>query len=377
MNRTIIRLINKYINNPSTFIFFLIGNFIAIFTISVGMSSIEQMKILASEKNDGIPVNTRQITVNLNKMIKEENILEVINEIPSYCSAKIINNYTYIDNADKRIGHPIIILANNKNIEGEIPIYKGHFISKENDDNKEVLIGLDLERFCYDSGGKKKIDIYGESYNVVGVMGYENRDSKWNNRLVLRFKDMPYKNMNQIESGNFIIQIESDRNDIDIISKKFKDDISKYGIDPIININQISYKDETYSNILGNNRFLFKMILMVYIFSIINLIFISIKWIRTIYHEVGVMKSCGMSNFFIIRRIFIEIFIISLISSILAILVQYFISVSIKEIDTLYFYISYKNILIGILVSIITTLITLIGPIISIIRETPIKFLKN
>ena len=89
------------------------------------------------------------------------------------------------------------------------------------------------------------------------------------------------------------------------------------------------------------------------------------------------MKACGMSNFFIIRRIFIEMFIISLISTILAILIQYFISEIIKEIDTLYFYISSKNIIIAIVVSIITTIVTLIGPIIRIMRETPIKLLKN
>lgn len=374
MGRTIIRLINKYKNNPSTFIFFLIGNFIAIFTISIGISSIEQMKILASEKNDGIPTNTRQISVNLNKKIKKEDIVKVIDKIPNYCSAKIINNYTYIDGADKRIGHPMIILANDKNIEEEIPVYKGNFISK---DNKEVLIGLDLEKFCYESDGKKKIDIYGENYDVVGIMGYKNKDSKWSNRIVLNFKYTPNKNMSQIESGSFIVQIESDRNDIDIISEKFQKEISEYGVNPTINIEQISYKDETYSNILGSNSFLFKMILMVYVFSIINLIFISVKWIETIYNEVGIMKACGMSNFFIIRRIFIEMFIISLISTILAILIQYFISEIIKEIDTLYFYISSKNIIIAIVVSIITTIVTLIGPIIRIMRETPIKLLKN
>lgn len=232
------RLINKYKNNPATFIFFLTGNFMAIFTISVGISSIEQMKILASEKNDRIPANTRQIDVNLNKKIEKDDIEKVIDKIPSYCSAKIINNYTYIDNADKRIGQPMIILANDKNIEEEIPVYKGNFISK---DNKEVLIGLDLEEFCYESDGKKKIDIYGETYDVAGIMGYKNKDLKWSNRIVLNFKNTPNKNMSQIESGSFIVQIESDRNDIDIISEKFKEEISKYGVNPIINIDEISY----------------------------------------------------------------------------------------------------------------------------------------
>ena len=55
----------------------------------------------------------------------------------------------------------MIILANDKNIEEESPVYKGNFISK---DNKEVLIGLDLEKFCYESDGKKKESFFGTTH---------------------------------------------------------------------------------------------------------------------------------------------------------------------------------------------------------------------
>lgn len=376
MINTFIRLKNKYKNNPVTVWFFFTGIFISIITVSIGISSIKQIKILASEKNNGVPINSRLVDINLNNNIDIAEIEEILSSLPEHCDVKIINNYIYLDRADKRLGYPLIIQYNSKNSEDKIPIIEGTYFN-DFGGNKDVLIGSDLKEFCDVGSLDKEIMIYGEKYNVIGVLGYQNRASKWRSRVVLNLKDIPSNNIEELENGRFTLQIESDKGDIDKICEKFSLYMAENKENSTVNINQISEKDETFSNLLGNNKFLFKMIIIVYLISIINLIFISNGWINTIYNEIGVMKACGMSNSFIVTRIFMELFIISIVATIAAIIFQYILSNIVNRIDSLYFYVSLENIILGVGVAAITTIITLVGPIISTINMAPIKFLKK
>lgn len=377
MISTIIRLINKYKKNPMKIILFLTSVFIAIITVSIGISSINQIRILAYEKYDGIPANTRIIDINFNKSIELDEIKSIFKEIPEYCNVKIINEFTYIDNAAKNIGYPLVIQVSGDNIKNQIPILKGSYFKDSNKEDKGILIGSELEDFSEEHNGSKEIMIYGEKYNVIGILGYKNKATNWKNRIILNLEDIPKKNLKELEQGSFVVQIESDKGDIDKISEDFKKYLYDNYDGVFVNISQASNKEDTYLNLLGNNQSLFKMIIIVYLISIINLIFISNGWINTIYNEVGIMKSCGMSNFFIIRRIFLELFIISLSATILAIIFQYILSNIVNRIDLMYFYVSLENILIGIGVAFITTILTLISPIISIVNMNPVKFLRS
>lgn len=70
MINTLVKLIKKYKRNPVKTMLFFTSIFVAIITVSVGISSIEQLKILAYEKNDGVPDNTRVVDINLNKAVE-------------------------------------------------------------------------------------------------------------------------------------------------------------------------------------------------------------------------------------------------------------------------------------------------------------------
>lgn len=377
MLSTLLRIINKYKANPVKLIIFFTSIFIAIITVSIGVSSIKQIKILAYEKNNGIPINTRMLNINFNKAIEYDQIKVIFEEIPEYCDVKIINNYTYIDEASKYIGYPLIIQVSDKNIEDNIPVLKGSYFNDGSKKNRDVLIGFELEEFSNENGVNKEISIYGEKYNVLGLLGYKNKASNWKNRVILNLENIPKNNLEELKNGSFTIQMESDKGDIDKICEDFKNHLQEYWDSVSVNINQVSDKDESYTNMLGNNKSLFKMIIIVYLISIINVIFISTGWIKTIYNEIGIMKACGMSNLFIIYRIFIEFFVIALVATIAAIMFQYILSGILNRIDSLYFYVSLDNILMGIGVAAITTLITLIGPIDSILKMAPVKFFKN
>ena len=377
MINTLIRLFNKYKNNSTKTILFFSSIFIAIITVSIGISSINQIRILAYEKYDGIPADTRIIDINFNKSVELDDIKSIFKEIPEYSDVKIIKRFTYIDNSSKYIGYPLVIQVAGDNTKNKIPILEGSYLKDNNRGNKDILIGSELEEFSEDNNGNKEIMIYGEKYNVIGILGYKNRTTNWKNRIILNLEDIPIKNLEELVQGSFTVQIESDKGDIEKISEELKLYIENYSEGALVNISEVGDKDSIYSNLLGNSKSLFKNIIIVYLISIINLIFISNGWINTIYNEIGIMKCCGMSNFFIIRRIFLEFFIISIMATIAVIIFQYILGIIINRIDLLYFYVSLENILLGVAVAFITTMSTLIGPIISIIDMAPVKFLRD
>ncbi|QAS59405.1 ABC transporter permease [Clostridium septicum] len=377
MINTLVKLIKKYKRNPVKTMLFFTSILVAIITVSVGISSIEQLKILAYEKNDGVPDNTRVVDINLNKTVDHEQIKAIFKEVPEYCNVNIIKRFTYIDKASKYIGYPLIIHVRGDNTTNPIPILKGSYFKNNKKGNKDILIGYELEEFTEGDNENKKIRIYGEEYNVIGTLGYKNRATNWENRIILDLEDITKNNLDELKNGSFMVQIESDKGDIVKVCENFKKDLESSGENVLVNISEIGNKDQVYSTLLSHSKSFFKMIIIVYLISIINLIFISTGWVNTIHNEIGIMKVCGMSNFFIIRRIFMEFFVISLSATIGAIIFQYILSSIISRIDLLYFYISPNNILLGIGVAAITTTITLIVPIIQLIKMTPVKFLRN
>ncbi|MGL4913127.1 MAG: FtsX-like permease family protein, partial [Romboutsia sp.] len=109
--------------------------------------------------------------------------------------------------------------------------------------------------------------------------------------------------------------------------------------------------------------------------SIINLIFITNRWIYGLRNEIGVMKCMGIKEGTIIKRIFLEYLIVVFISLILSLGFQQLLYKIILGFDIIYFKVTISNLILGGGIAIVTSVLVLLNPIRKIINQPPIKLL--
>ena len=72
---------------------------------------------------------------------------------------------------------------------------KGNYYSSSDiaKGNKVILIGSSLEKYTYKKGKDILIKVEGDEYRVVGVIGFSNQSSEWDQRMAMPCTSLPQK----------------------------------------------------------------------------------------------------------------------------------------------------------------------------------------
>lgn len=216
------------------------------------------------------------------------------------------------------------------------PIMEGRFFNpKDFDDGQPTaVVGKGLSSLFVKKNNNKYILFNNVYYRVIGIMGYRNKQSTYDNRFILNLDEVI------VNDKNFESEIETARWQIDTIKANTKDslnniynELNKNGNKKIqIQIDNSSKKYNPLSDALSAYKtiiIIFIIIGLVVFFSIVN---VSLFWVYDMKKEVGVRKALGATNFSIITRIIFKYELIAL-ASFLSALICYSILSSLHIID--------------------------------------------
>lgn len=286
--------------------------------------------------------NTNSINIVINKVdkINQKNLKQTIDN-----QDKVIIKANYTSDGFKNYGYAIYYNYELK----ELPnIIYGSFIPKGFSSQLQIVVGKNVVKDCIKKENKLYYTLIDKTYEVIGVMGYNNKSSIYDY--------MYYTTYNfEIMNGVNELSVYSDSNKI-IKANSIVD-----------SLNNISSGSSMINKKQGNyvyiSTFSYLEAILIIIIVAISIIIISYYWIKNKMQIIAISKMYGGTNEKIIFYKCLNYFMCIFLGSIIGASIYYFLSKT---------GIMYKYFNIEIEISIITVLISLI--IISIISLITILF---
>ena len=137
-----------------------------------------------------------------------------------------------------------------------------------------------------------------------------------------------------------------------------------------------SNSDQVLSQAAENPDKILSIAVIGYLVTLVFAINITIFWIEKRKYEISVRKAFGFTNGSIIKMIFIEMIGFAIISFVIAIIMQFVLSVVVGSIADYTLQLYLPNLVIGLVVVLVTALVTTLIPVIKAIKVEPAEALK-
>lgn len=345
-------------NTKIIFILLLIGFIFSILPASIAISTRNSFLQKAYENKNGKFEHYYTLQVN-NPSNIDINFLQKISEKNFVKSSAIIENI----NLNKEGFPPISLIVLLSDNNWKPPIIEGRYFNKSEKD--ALLVGKDI----YSLNCSDTFRINDTSYNIVGISGFEDTIG-YNNKIFMKLDNLPDEILQNIKSQSSLsISIRS--------NKDPKTEIANF----ISNLNQnveiIEEKVEKNTFAYRNLQELLGAPIRLLLISMINLIIISFLWIHTKRRDISLRKALGGSNLNIFIYIWGQLLVCSLAAVLITLLFQSILNIADINIKNFNIQIDPENILIGLVFSLILSLITCAFPINNIIKLQPAEALKE
>lgn len=259
------------------------------------------------------------------------------------------------------------------------PLVSGRYYTSEEIKNGEkvALVGNSRKEDMREENGKQYIDIGGEAYEVLGIVGIEDQVSLWDNRIFMPCTALPGEVMEDmtLHSVNFILYNESGElsKDQKVIEKNGDSMASDFEIE---DEGAVQTEDMAQA-LLQSQDPIYSLILLGYAVVLIYAINIVVFWLEKRRYEIGLRKAFGYTDRDIARLIFGEMFGLALFSGIVALVIQ---MVAGSIADRIFGYtlkLYLPNIMIALGVVLLTAILTSICPVIRALRIPSADTLKE
>lgn len=218
----------------------------------------------------------------------------------------------------------------NKSCNKNPPILEGEFLKRNNFKTKEpvAVIGKSLIDNIKLIDNQKFITSEGVNYKVIGIMGYKNKKSEYDDTFVVNLNSSIDKFQGKIEdylrSSLLIVDgynISSDKAIADLYNT-----IKSFNGQVVVNIDEKSnhYGALTQSFVLLKPIITIGVVLVLVLFS--NVVNATYFWIEEKRKEIGVRKAVGATNIDIIKRIMFQYQVMAIIASGLALITHAFLN---------------------------------------------------
>lgn len=186
-------------------------------------------------------------------------------------------------------------------------LMNGRFISKNDFSGKSrvIVIGKNLINEQQKLGNEKYIILNNHKYLVVGVMGYANKSSVFDNTFYINFgKDL------DIDNASFIIDGLNSR----VNYSKLKNSVRKINNKIKLDIVESENLKSSFSSIIFDKSYLIVVGLLTILTLILNVVNTTNYYITGKKKEIGVRRAFGASKFQVCKRIIIEYQLMAIIS---------------------------------------------------------------
>lgn len=355
--------------NPLTSLFLICGFTISILIISISISFVSELYAAQDKKNEHTPPNGRQYEIFSGESV---DISDIFNGI---CDGSGIIVNGIIVNPDMKEVNTIVSVSAEWFASDDVwhyPVSEGRYYTAEEIKNGEklVLIGCNLKDCVYKENGSEYIDIEGEKYQVIGVVGFLNQRSLWDNRLFMPATALPQNIKDRISCHiNYILY--SQNNDYSLCEEVILSSLHKR--DETATMQYIG-EINTENVISDFLEFLDEIVIIAaigYIIAIIFAINITIFWMQSRNREMAIRKALGYKNKDIIKMLIQEMTGLILLSLIFAVILQAVLYVLLESLGGYTLKIYFSNVFIGLLVVMITGVLVSVFPICRIIKIQP------
>lgn len=369
-------IFNQMKAHPVPVTFFIVAFIASSVLISIWTSNIMSIKSLALQKTEGIPENTLSLSVIYKESIDFKEFRDMFDIISNESNITFQKDYIKIDNNTKD-DVAIILEYFKKTPIWRYPIIEGRdfVVNEVIDGEKKVLVGKKLLNKIYTEDKVDKIEIKGEEYIVVGVVGKEGKDSPWDNDIYIPMGAAPQSvqmNFSGQKPISFLLKNNIDNPLED--SEELENIVKIKG--GIFKKSEIDVKSDIIANYFVENDSLTRLTTLIFVLALINMASTSIYWISERFEEIAIRKAFGVNNKRIIYMLANEIFSICGISFFIVLVLQAIIN-KFFSISNYSLNLTIQNILSGIAISSIATIITVMIPTYYVLRIRPIELLKN
>jgi putative ABC transport system permease protein len=275
----------------------------------------------------------------------------------------------------------------------ETPIEKGRYFSPSevNFGNNVAILGAEIASGVFDDKDPigKQISIKGLKFTVIGVMKRQGEnliDAPSNDDFCIipytGFKKLYYSGRRWgIES---VISVKGRDDDVGLV--KLENEVRGYmrsrrGLRPIQEDNFALNRPEAFANMISATFDVISIAgwvigsfsILVGGFGIANIMFVSVKE-RT--HIIGIQKSLGAKNFFILFQFLFEAIFLSLLGGGIGLFLVYLITISVPT-GSLELVLSLKNVILGLGVSSIIGMVSGIVPAALAARLDPVIAIRT
>lgn len=328
---------------------------ITIFTFSICTSIIDNKIRSVKEKNGLIKGETSIFNFKSPEVIDSSSIIDLVkNQENVYLEYNPIPLY---DSSTTWFGKGIYFDYLIKDIP---PLLNGRFINTEDtcNGNPVIVIGKDLKYLTETINGKESIKINNVYFEVIGIIGYENKKSAYDSQFILNLSSIKV-----ISDSRAVWKLVSLDND------KLIKEISKYAKDLDTDIEDRTqyysdYYDVNFSEILSEVKIYLDILLLAIIIGVLNIVQLITLWSEENKKEIGIRKAVGSTTFKIIMFVSLKFQKLVMISMILGIGLHYILkNILNTQFKWVSFDLSLFNILIITLISSLIGIIASVGPV--------------
>lgn len=282
---------------------YLIIIFISIsFFCSLGFGTLQSMII--DRNGNGISSGKNSVYFNIKdgKSLSAEDFMKSVSDVDNISLEKvniICGSYT---------GKAIYFDSNSYKRNNMI---SGRFFENYDfaEDEPKAVVGKNVTKIVEtDENGTKYIQCEGIKYKIIGVMGYEDRESSCDYQFIVNFNSYIKSFGNLFNAGNMCIDSNENFN---ILNQKIKN----------INDNVKFDKEDSNKQILVSNNvdseLILKIIIIIVLLIFLNVFNITIQWVLKKKKEIGIKKAFGGTNFKIAWELILENQKLSIISFII------------------------------------------------------------
>lgn len=168
-----------------------------------------------------------------------------------------------------------------KNNSIKIPLINGRFLIDDDffSNSKKIVIGKNLKKLIVESDGKEYVKFNGIKYEVIGIMGYSNKDSIVDSCFYINFDGYLSENKNNMREEFYIGGYTTN------FSKKIIESFKELEIN---NQNKVTLKD-----IIANNNYILIRFILIICALISSILIISYYYIDEQKKEVKIRSIYG------------------------------------------------------------------------------------
>lgn len=376
------RIIARIKQSKFTSIFFMFGIMISMLILSVAISFVSEVLEAQHAKEEAMPPHGVQFGLYRSdeKEMDYEILKNMFTKLPQGMGVIVNQLMVHLDQSEVNVFSSISAETFGEDDLWHYPIIEGRYYSvKEMQEQKKVaLIGKSLLEYVVLKEGKKYIDIEGETYEVLGIVGLKNQLSLWDNRIFMPFSSLPQKVRQSICSSNEInFILYSIETKAEEMVQNLSELIDANGTDMLYEEYGEIQVEDVMENVVNSQDQIFTIALLGYIVALIYAINIVIFWIEKRRYEIAVCKAVGYTNQDVVKMIYSELLGLIAIGCASAIMIQAVIGMLTERVAGYTVKIYASNILVSIAITCFSAMIISIVPIYRALKIQPAVAVKE